>query len=88
MKQPWRIWIDTSYSYECTKKYDITKTKQGTTKRLHIDVLVPERRNSSALAMELRLSCTDPPIFHNLYFLHKNTLISVWKVNIMKMLQI
>ena len=29
---------------------------------LHIDALVQERGNSSALAMELRLSCTDPPI--------------------------
>ena len=26
----------------------------------HIDGLVQERRNSSALAMELRLSCTKP----------------------------
>ena len=26
----------------------------------HIDGLVQERRNSSALAMELHLSCTDP----------------------------
>ena len=29
---------------------------------LHIDGLVQERRNSSALAMELRLSCTSPSI--------------------------
>ena len=28
----------------------------------HIDGLVQERRNSSALAMELRLSCTKPSI--------------------------
>ena len=28
----------------------------------HIDVLVQERRNSSALAMELCLSCTNPSI--------------------------
>ena len=28
----------------------------------HIDGLVQERRNSSALAMELRLSCTNPSI--------------------------
>ena len=28
----------------------------------HIDGLAQERRNSSALAMELRLSCTNPPI--------------------------
>ena len=30
---------------------------------LHIDGLVQERRNSSALAMELRLSCTNPSIW-------------------------
>ena len=29
----------------------------------HIDGLVQERRNSSALALELRLSCTDPSIY-------------------------
>ena len=28
----------------------------------HVDGLVQERRNSSALAMELRLSCTNPLI--------------------------
>ena len=30
---------------------------------LHIDGLVQERRNSSALAMELHLSCTNPSIY-------------------------
>ena len=30
--------------------------------REHTDGLVQERRNSSALAMELRLSCTNPSI--------------------------
>ena len=29
----------------------------------NIDGLVQERRNSSAWAMELRLSCTDPSIY-------------------------
>ena len=29
----------------------------------HIEGLVQERRNSSALAMELRLSCTNPSIY-------------------------
>ena len=28
----------------------------------HIDGLVQERRNSSAIAMELRLSCTNPSL--------------------------
>ena len=32
--------------------------------RLYIDGLVQERRNSIALAMELRLSCTNPSICH------------------------
>ena len=32
------------------------------TSPLHIDGLVQERRNSSAIAMELRLSCTNPSI--------------------------
>ena len=31
----------------------------------HIDGLVQERRNSSALAMELRLSCTNPSISYH-----------------------
>ena len=35
------------------------KMQQG----LHIDGLVQERCNSSALAMELRLSCTNPSIY-------------------------
>ena len=30
---------------------------------MHIDGLVQERRNSSALAMELRLACTNPSIY-------------------------
>ena len=29
----------------------------------HIDGLVQEKRNSKALAMELRLSCTNPSIY-------------------------
>ena len=34
----------------------------GTNKWNHLDGLVQERRNSSALAMELRLSCANPSI--------------------------
>ena len=38
----------------------------------YIDGLVQVRRNSSALAMELRLSCTNPTIFtYNGIILHK-----------------
>ena len=33
---------------------------------LHIDGLVQERRNSSALAMELRLSCNNPSMLPEL----------------------
>ena len=32
---------------------------------LFIDGLVQERRNSSALAVKLRLSCTNPSIYHS-----------------------
>ena len=45
----------------------------GTTNGGHFDGLVQERRNSSALAMELRLSCTNPLIFKfPLIFLRKD----------------
>ena len=37
---------------------------QNWTHKEYIDVLVHERRKSSALAMELRLSCTKPSIWH------------------------
>ena len=30
---------------------------------VHVDGLVQERRNSKALAMELRLSCTNPLMY-------------------------
>ena len=39
----------------------------------HFDGLVQERRNSSALALELRLSCTNPLILYSLHFLYKFT---------------
>ena len=41
----------------------------------YIDGLVHERRNSSALAMEVRLSCSNPYIFartSNLVILHNS----------------
>ena len=34
--------------------------------KLHIDGLVQERRNSSTLAMELRISCTNPSILQHI----------------------
>ena len=35
---------------------------------MYIDGLVQERRNSSALAMELHLSCTNPLICHHVFY--------------------
>ena len=37
-------------------------------KHLHIDGLVQEKHNSRALAMELRLSCTNPSIYSLVWF--------------------
>ena len=39
----------------------------------HIDRLMQERRNSSALAMELRLSCTNPPNYYGCSTLWPNS---------------
>ena len=55
MKQPWRIWVNVSHESKSTHD---------------IDGLVHERRNSSALAMELCLSCTDPLIWLQLNLMH------------------
>ena len=41
---------------------------------VHIDGLVQERRNSIASAMELRLSCTNPLIWHKPYLCHTGTI--------------
>ena len=38
--------------------------------KVHIDGFVQKRRNSSALAMELRLSCTNPLIHHRHQLTH------------------
>ena len=56
--------------HHCTH-YDVTVMKQaqnmvlsnGRRYNTYIDGLVQEKRNSSALAMELRLSCTNPLIY-------------------------
>ena len=62
IKQPWRMWVDISYI---------------STMNWYINGLVQERRNSSALAMELRLSCTNPSISYNhIKAEHNNT---VWR---------
>ena len=47
------------------------KPPHYTREELYIDGLVQERRNSSALAMELRLSCTNPSIYTYLNLKHK-----------------
>ena len=47
------ISLSLTKNFECTIIYDTGK---------HIDGLVQERRNSSALVMELRLACTNPLI--------------------------
>ena len=49
-----------------------SQSKGGETaenKLYHIDGLVQERFNSSALVMELRLSCTNPSILLTIYIL-------------------
>ena len=46
---------------------------------IYIDGLVQERRNSRALAMELRLSCIDPSI--SSYIMLSNIIIcSIWDI--------
>ena len=45
-----------------TNSFEKKNTNDGVCWFSHIDGLVQERRNSSALAMDLCLSCTNPPI--------------------------
>ena len=45
----------------------------------NIDGLVQERHNSSALAMELCLSCTNPSILHVIYQSSFNLTIYRWR---------
>ena len=84
-KQPWWIWINTSCEFimnDC-----ITTTKQSTTKpctyflgyTVHIDSLVQDGSNSSALAMELLRYCAKPSITRfiiniNTYVLNTSTI--------------
>ena len=44
-------------------KLPLSETKSWSSYILYIDGLVQDRRNSSASAMELRLSCTNPSIY-------------------------
>ena len=50
-------------SLDNTKVVNIPELSQHQANAGNIDGLVQERRNSSALAMELPLSCTDPSIY-------------------------
>ena len=45
----------------------------------HIDGLVQGRRNSSALAMELRLSCNNVYIYFYIYMLIYSMLYVIWQ---------
>ena len=47
-------------AWSASVSYDMWTVKDGDI--YHIEGLVQERHNSSALAMELRLSCTNPSI--------------------------
>ena len=60
-----RVYFDTGSCY-IPKMVHFTLSNTGLTLNihLHIDGLVQGRRNSSALAMELRLSCTNPSIWY------------------------
>ena len=51
----------------------------------HIDRLVQERRDSSALAMELRLSYTNPSIWLSKSFCAAALGVTTWKLTIKKM---
>ena len=59
----WRIYVSSGLNELRTMQGFGTLAHWGF---MHIDGLVQERRNSSALAMELRLSCTNPSIWHQL----------------------
>ena len=51
----------------CFVKFTCPRLADKGPSLLHINVLVQDRRNSSALAMELRLSCTNPSISYYLW---------------------
>ena len=50
------------YPYMKSWLFDLTNMGIMCSQHPYIDGFVQERRNSSALAMELRLSCTNPSI--------------------------
>ena len=53
----WAYYGTVSYSLICIKPTRFAEA-------VHVNGLVQERRNSGALAVELHLSCTNPPIYH------------------------
>ena len=58
VKQPWWIWVYWACESMGNLWYNSSKTKLNS--HVHIDGLGQERRNSTTLAMELRLFCTNP----------------------------
>ena len=59
-------------SLALAKSYYFNSASEATMKNIYIDIiyvqidgLVQERHNSSALAMELRLSCNNPPKWYS-----------------------
>ena len=53
----------TRISHIYCEYWQCVQEEESTHLRLHTDGLVQERLNSSALAMELRLSCTNPSVY-------------------------
>ena len=65
---PWPELISMGGSLEPTWQYSCT-SQVNFLKQIHIDGLMQEKCNSSALAVELRLSCTNPSIWTQTEFL-------------------
>ena len=68
VKSPWGTWVNVSQISTENWWYNHNKTKHNKTVGIfygiyYINGLVQERRNSGALAMELRLSYTNPLIY-------------------------
>ena len=92
INQHWFIYI--SYIYVCIYIYiygSSSNSQQAFTDKIqtlfthkYVDELMHERRNSSALEMELRLSCINPPIWSKIsvpYHYLGLTLMSSWISN-------
>ena len=62
VKQPWRIWWN-----ELLEANKLPQPNRTQSNDVHIDGLVQGRRNSSAIALELRLPCMNPLIYYGIY---------------------